>query len=55
MSNRNAVLKEKVEEENYECKKELEPEWRGKTSAFEEGSDRIEKMKILKCNERRED
>ena len=36
LSNRHSALKEKVEDENDECKKELEPEYRGETSAFEE-------------------
>ena len=40
------VLKNKVEEENDEYKKELEPECRDKTSSVEESSNFIDKMKI---------
>ena len=48
MSNRNAVLKEKVEEEKDERKKELESECRDKTSECEKRSNFIEKLKLKK-------
>ena len=44
--NRHAALKDKEEEENDECKKELEQKCRDIKSACEESSNFIEKIKL---------